>query len=248
MNACPDKELLLHALADNELDAKSALEIEAHVAGCAGCAAELAAIRDVKAALATKAVAYQAPPNLLARFDEALAEATAPPPRPRRVRSESWVLGGSITALAASLALFALMPTGASLQGQLVDAQIRSLQGTHLVDVVTSDRHVVKPWFNGKVDFAPPVVDLIGQGYPLVGGRLDHLAGHDVAAIVYRRRAHVINLFVWKGDGPAAPTLDRRDGYSLAHWSAGGLTYWAVSDVDSDDLMGFQREYVAATK
>jgi anti-sigma factor RsiW len=248
MSACPDKELLLHALVDNELDAKSALEIEAHVASCAGCAAELAAIREVKAALTATPVAYQAPASLLARFDEALAEATAPPPSPRRARSESWVLGGSITALAASLALFALMPSGASLQGQLVDAQIRSLQGTHLVDVVTSDRHVVKPWFNGKVDFAPPVVDLIGQGYPLVGGRLDHLSGRDVAAIVYRRRAHVINLFVWKGDGPPAPTLDRRDGYSLVHWSTGGLTYWAVSDVDSGDLLGFQREYAAATK
>jgi anti-sigma factor RsiW len=158
------------------------------------------------------------------------------------------VLSGAAGALAAGFAVFAFLPTGADLEGQLVDAQVRSLEVQHLVDVPTSDRHVVKPWFNGKIDFAPPVVDLIAQGYPLVGGRLDHLAGRDVAAIVYRRRAHVINLFVWKDGGPAAPTLAHREGYSLVHWGANGLSFWAVSDVDSPDLIGFQKDYAAATK
>jgi anti-sigma factor RsiW len=243
---CPDKELLLHALADGELDAKGALEVEAHVAGCPGCAAELAAIREVKAALAEVPVAYTAPPSLHARLAAALAE-DARPPRPRRSGIETWALGGSLAALAAGLALFALVPSGASLESQLVDAQARSLQAQHLVDVATSDRHTVKPWFNGKVDFAPPVVDLAAQGFPLVGGRLDHLAGHDAAAIVFRRRAHVINLFVWKGAGPAAPTLEHREGYSLVHWSRGGLVFWAVSDVDPADLLAFQKAYAAAT-
>jgi len=243
---CPDKELLLHALADGELDAKSALEVEAHVAGCQGCAAELAAIREVKQALAEAPVRYVAPASLYDRLDAALAD-EARPPRRRRGGIETWALGGSITALAAGLALFALVPTGASLESQLVDAQTRSLQAQHLVDVATSDRHTVKPWFNGKVDFAPPVVDLAPQGYPLVGGRLDHLAGHDAAAIVFRRRAHVINLFVWKGEGPTTPTLEHREGYSLVHWSRGGLTYWAVSDVDPPDLLAFQKAYAAAT-
>ena len=141
-----------------------------------------------------------------------------------------------------------LFRSGEGLESQLVDAQVRSLEVQHLVDVPTSDRHVVKPWFNGKIDFAPPVVDLIAQGFPLAGGRLDHLAGRDVAAIVYRRRAHVINLFVWNGAGPAAPTLSRREGYSLVHWGANGLTFWAVSDVDSADLLTFQKEYAAETK
>jgi anti-sigma factor RsiW len=248
MSACPDKELLLHALVDGELDAKSALELESHVTGCPGCAAELRAIREVKAALVAQPLSYAAPQSLLDRLDAAIAEEVAPPRLRRRVGAESWVLGGTIGALAASLALFALVPSGASLENQLVDAQTRSLQAQHLLDVPTSDRHTVKPWFNGKVDFAPPVADLVGQGYPLVGGRLDHLDGRDVAAVVYRRRAHVINLFVWKGDGPATPTLERRQGYALVHWGAGGLTFWAVSDVDPGDLLGFQRAYAEATR
>jgi len=248
MSACPDKELLLHALVDGELDARSALELEAHVAGCPGCAGELSAIREVKATLGAQRLGYAAPQSLLDRLDAAIAEEVAPPRHRQRVGAEGWVMGGTLGALAASLALFALVPSGASLESQLVDAQARSLQAQHLLDVPTSDRHTVKPWFNGKVDFAPPVADLAPQGYPLVGGRLDHLDGRDVAAIVYRRRAHVINLFVWKGAGPAAPTLERREGYALVHWGAAGLTFWAVSDVDPGDLMAFQRDYAAVAR
>lgn len=248
MSACPDKELLLHALVDGELDARSALELEAHVASCPGCAAELRGIREVKAALSSQGLGYTAPQSLLDRLDAAIAGETAPLRPRRRVGVESWVMGGSMAALAASLALFTLVPSGASLESQLIDAQTRSLEAQHLVDVPTSDRHTVKPWFNGKVDFAPPVADLAAQGYPLVGGRLDHLDGRDVAAIVYRRRAHVINLFVWKGAGPATPNLERREGYALVHWGSAGLTFWAVSDVDPGDLQGFQRAYAAATR
>jgi anti-sigma factor RsiW len=151
-------------------------------------------------------------------------------------------------AIAASLALFAFVPSGAGVESQLVDAQARSLEAQHLVDVQTPDRHTVKPWFNGKVDFAPPVVDLAPQGYPLVGGRLDRIDGRRAAALVFRRRAHVINLFIWPGDAPAAPTLDHRPGYSLVRWGHGGLVFWAVSDVDAADLSGFQQAFAAATK
>jgi anti-sigma factor RsiW len=247
MSACPDRELLLHALADGELDAGNVLALEAHVATCPGCAAELAAIREVKARLAETPAAWQAPASLLARFEAAMDEAAAPPPR-RRVGSETWVMSGAIGALAASLALLAFLPASPNLQGELIDAQARSLEAQHLVDVQTSDRHTVKPWFNGKVDFAPPVVDLAPQGYPLVGGRLDRIDGRRVAALVFHRRAHVINLFVWPGDAPAAPTLQHKEGYSLVRWGHGGLTFWAVSDVDSPDLLGFQKDFAAATK
>ena len=242
MSACPDKELLLHALVDGELDAGNVLALEAHIASCAGCAAELAAIREVKARLRAAPLGYVAPAGLLDRL-----EAAANPPR-RRLGAETWALGGGLTALAASLALFAFMPTGASLQGELIDAQARSLEAQHLVDVQTSDRHTVKPWFNGKVDFAPPVVDLAPQGYPLVGGRLDRVDGKRVAALVFRRRAHVINLFVWPGDAPAAPALARKQGYSLVRWGHGGLVFWAVSDIDPADLTGFQAAFASATR
>jgi len=249
MSACPDKELLLHALADGELDAGNVLALEAHIAGCAGCAAELAAIGEVKARLAAAPLAYQAPQAFLDRLDEALAEAEAPPPRRRRgIGPETWVMSGAVGALAASLALFAFIPQGEGLEGQLVDAQARSLEAQHLVDIPTSDRHVVKPWFNGKIDFAPPVIDLKDQGYPLVGGRLDRIDGRRVAALVFRHGPHTINLFIWPGDGPASPALEQKDGYNLVHWGAGGLTFWAISDVDASGLTGFQQAYAAATR
>ena len=248
MSACPDHELLLHALADGELDAGNVLAVEAHVATCAACAAELAAIREVKARLAAAAPGYAAPASLRARLDAALAEAEAPPPRQPRVRAETWVMSGAVTALAASLALFAFIPAGDSLERELIDAQARSLDAQHLVDVQTSDRHTVKPWFNGKVDFAPPVVDLAAQGYPLVGGRLDRIDGRRAAALVFRRRAHTINLFIWPGEASTAPILEKREGYSLVRWGAGGLVFWAVSDIDPADLSQFQQDFVAATK
>jgi len=247
MSACPDKELLLHALADGELDAGNVLALEAHVAGCPACATELAAIREVKRRLGAAPLGYTAPSGLLDRLDAAIDEAARPSPR-RGARPEAWVLGGGLGALAASLALLAFLPTGASVQSELIDAQARSLEAQHLVDVQTSDRHTVKPWFNGKVDFAPPVVDLAPQGYPLVGGRLDRVDGKRVAALVFRRRAHVINLFIWPGDAPAAPALSHKQGYSLVRWGRGGLVFWAVSDVDAGDLMGFQADFSAATR
>ena len=248
MSACPDKELLLHALADGELDAGNALALETHVATCAGCATELDAIREVKAQLRAAPLAYSAPRSLLDRLDAALAEAEAPPPRRRGVRAETWVLSGTGAAIAASLALMAIIPSGASLQLELVDAQARSLEAQHLVDVQTSDRHTVKPWFNGKIDFAPPVVDLAAQGYPLVGGRLDRVDGKRVAALVFHRQAHVINLFIWPGDAPSAPSLQQKNGYNLVRWGQGGLVFWAVSDCDAAALTGFQKEFAAATK
>jgi anti-sigma factor RsiW len=249
VSACADKELLLHALADGELDAGNAAELEAHVAACPACAAALAEIREVKARLAATPAAYRAPASLQARLDAALAEATAPAMTPRRSRlgAEIWVISGAIGALAAGLALVAFIPSGMSVEGQLIDAQARSLEAQHLVDVATSDRHTVKPWFNGKLDFAPPVVDLAPQGYPLVGGRLDRVDGRRAAALVFHRHAHTINLFIWPGAASEAPVLEHKEGYSLVRWARGGLVFWAVSDVDPPDLLAFQKAFVAAT-
>ena len=154
-------------------------------------------------------------------------------------------MSGSGAAVAASLALFLLLPAGPALETQLVDGHIRSLQAAHLVDIPTSDRHVVKPWFNGRIDFAPPVIELADQGFPLVGGRLDRVNGRSAAALVYRRRAHVINVFVWPGPAPATPITERREGYALIRWGQGGLTFWAVSDIDPADLQTFQKTFAA---
>jgi anti-sigma factor RsiW len=160
----------------------------------------------------------------------------------------AWAWAGSVTALAASLAfvLFVHVPRS-NITDELVAGHVRSLLASHLVDVVTSDRHVVKPWFAGKVDFAPPVLELTDQGFPLVGGRLDYIHGRVVAAVVYRRRQHIINVFVWPaGAGPALAGTARHDGYNVASWSQGGLDLWAVSDVDPADLQQLRAAFVTA--
>ncbi|MGA0599701.1 anti-sigma factor family protein [Caulobacter sp. KR2-114] len=264
MSACDDKLLLLNALADGELDAGHALDLEAHMKTCPGCSAAWAELAEVKAALRAPGLVDRAPEGLRGRVFAALeaeyaqaaadaAPATPAPtvlatPRRRRFAVETWIAGGSVTALAASLALFtAIGPVGGDLPMELVDGHVRSLQAQHLVDVETSDRHTVKPWFDGKIDFAPPVADLADAGYPLVGGRLDYVDQKTAAALVFRRRAHVINLFIWPGQAPAEPQLIRRKGYALVRWGRGGLVYWAVSDVDAPDLENFQKVYEART-
>ncbi len=252
MTACPDKLLLLNALADGELDAGHALELEAHMQTCPGCAREWERLTSIRTALGEASLAYAPPEGFRARALAALEaeEVSAAPPRPPRRRPawEAWMAGGGVTALAASFALVMVaVPASQSLPAELVAAQVRSLQAQHLVDVATSDRHTVKPWFNGKIDFAPPVVDLADQGFPLVGGRLDYVHERSAAALVYRRRAHVINLFIWPGAAPAQAQVVRREGYSLIRWSRDGLTYWAVSDVDTAELQAFQTLYAART-
>ncbi len=138
--------------------------------------------------------------------------------------------------------------TVAGLEDQLVASHVRSLLADHLTDVATSDRHTVKPWFNGRIDYAPPVPDLASDGYPLAGGRLDYAGNCVVAALVYRRRAHVINLFVLPHDRETATkTAARHDSYSVVHWTQSGLDFWAVSDIETGDLEAFHQAFARAT-
>ena len=253
MSACPDKQSLIHGLLDGELDAANAVECEAHLRACPGCAAEFRRLQALRARLAGADLTPRAPEALRARLDALIEAAARPQPpswRARAGRIAPWASSGAFAALAACLALVMLSPQvgSSALQDELVAGHVRSLLAAHLTDVATSNRHVVKPWFNGRIDFAPQVVDLADRGFPLAGGRLDYLHGRVVAALVYRRRQHVINLFVWPAEHGREPDLSaRKNGYSLERWTRAGLEYWAVSDIDASELHAFEQAFDAET-
>lgn len=263
MSLHPDKLPLIHGLVDGELDAANALAIETHLKSCSDCRAEMDRIQGVRDRLNAAPLRERAPDRLRARIDTMLeaeggkaaaaGRAISQPSTPRRgiaahMLSGRWASGALSGALAASLALVIAVPrlTQAGVEDQLVQSHVRSLLVGHVVDVQTSDRHVVKPWFNGKIDFAPPVPELADEGFPLVGGRLDYLEDREVAAIVYRRRLHTINLFVRPAKTLSTPIgfSDRRDGYNLVRWTDAGLEYWAVSDLESKELKLFHQLYM----
>ena len=248
MTACPDKALLLEALFDGELDAVHAAEMEAHMAGCADCRAAFADLGAMRMLLRAPGVRETAPTRLTASLASVLAPTGAAPANDdvvvsaaRRRAPRAAFAGALAVAACVVLAVFAgPVLQGGALQDELVAGHVRSLQASHLIDVATSDQHVVKPWFDGKLDFAPAVIDLAPQGFPIVGGRLDYIDHRAVAAVVYKRGRHLINLFIWP-DAKATPAGQHtRDGYTLRAWSQGGMTYWAVSDVNPNDLSQFE--------
>jgi anti-sigma factor RsiW len=242
MAACVDQELLLGGLMDGELDAANTALVEAHVARCDGCREELERLQAVRSLLQGEGVRHSAP--------EALAKGIAALPEfSPKAANENWVARwlapGVAGALAASLAMVALvtpMQQQSALDGQIISSHVRSLQPGHLTDVQTTNQHIVKPWFNGKIDFAPPVPELADQGFPLAGGRLDSVNGKTVAAVVYHRRLHTVNLFVWRGKALSSRT-SFDDGFALAEWNEDGLNFAAVSDIPAQELRQFEALY-----
>jgi anti-sigma factor RsiW len=247
---CEEARVLVHALADGELDAGHAREVEAHVAQCAACAAELAAAREMKQALRAQPLGFAVPASLRAGVDNAIPA----PARTANRRSllKGFVLGGVTSALAAASLTFVVLREGRDdrILGDAISAHLRSLQADHLTDVLSSNQHTVKPWFNGRIDPAPPVIDLTAQGFTLIGGRLDFIDGKPAAVIVYRRRVHVINLFVAQGLGPASstPTLSMVQGFNVLRWNENGLNLLAVSDLNREELEEFGAKFTAAAR
>ena len=257
---CAECEILLHALIDGELDAGHARDVEAHVAGCSACAAKLKWLRDMRQAMAAADLKQAAPAALHRRIEAALPSpeslVTAPSAwRQLRQPSRRSFFGGFAVGAAVSAALAACIvltvfraDQEARSAEEVVSAHIRSLQAGHLMDVATSDRHTVKPWFEGKADVAPPVIDLTAEGFTLLGGRLDYIDGEPVASVVYRRRQHVINLFVARRLGVERATVTNRtvQGYNVRHWSSAGLDFLAVCDLDPVELDEFVGKISAA--
>jgi anti-sigma factor RsiW len=239
--------LLVQAEFDGELDAAQAAALAAHRTQCPICQAVEADLTETRALMrdASHALFDQARQRLLRRLKPVL------PTHINRRKDwwRAWQTGGLGfglgAACTAALALLLLSPAEGVLTRQLVASHIRALQPGHLEDVISTDKHTVKPWFDGRLDFAPPVKDLAGRGFPLKGARLDYLDGRAVAALVYQRDKHVIDLYVWPSAGraDATPHITERQGYNLVHWRWNGMTLWAVSDVEARQLRDFAEDW-----
>ncbi|AQV93047.1 transcriptional regulator [Cupriavidus necator] len=261
---CNESCELLPACADDELGAAESLRLEQHLAQCAACTAELGRLRALRAAVREAATYHRASPALRARIAAALpaaaVPAAAPASRPRWLEWFAWRPAANAGLAALTVASMAFGLTSFMLQDspqdamarEIVTSHVRALIADHAIDVVSTDRHTVKPWFNGRLDYAPPVHDMAAEGFPLVGGRLDYLHGQRVAVLVYRRNQHPIDVFVLRGAGSrkAAPDFDStltRQGYQITHWQAGGMDYWAVTDASAADLQRFSQAWRVAS-
>jgi anti-sigma factor RsiW len=246
---CTETRQLLDAYLDNELDLRSTLEMEDHLARCSACGAEEKSLRALQLSAQANLTRYALPPELEARLRAAvpLSEAEAPPAPAARRPARRWRWAALAPAAAAAALLVVAGPrlwtprSEASVADAVVAAHVRSLLANHLTDVASSDQHTVKPWFQGKLDYSVTVTDWAAEGFPLVGGRLDYVEDTPAASLVYRRAQHVVNLFVWPSKQAGNEPVQRisRRGYNAYFWSKDGMHYWAVSDLNGTELQKF---------
>ena len=254
---CDDASERLHPYADGELDAITASEIERHLDSCEICSSSYNELKSLKGAIA--GLYYRAPIGLGRRVISTVSESASISAPDTAIRTHRWTSNAwRDVAIAASILLLLVaswlliinraQPGMDSVASEIIDNHIRSLMANHLMDVPSTDQHTVKPWFNGKVDFAPNVVDLSPDGFALVGGRLDYANGHPAAAMIYQRRQHYINLFEWPS---SKPDEDRKDlssrGYNLIYWRHAGMEYWAASDMNKNELSEFAADFFNAS-
>ena len=247
--SCERSGSLLQAYLDGELDVVRAADFERHLETCQDCTAISSASQSMSASLQRAQLYETAPIALRQKIRSAVAPAETAP-RSAPVPLWRWLAVAAALVLVTSVAWYAiprLSPTNPTTGGanataltatEVIDAHVRSLQPGHLTDVTSTDQHTVKPWFDGKLDFVPPVNDYTQDGFPLVGGRLDVLGGRNVAALVYGRRKHLVNVFVWPTKEPDTPIHGpgSKQGFQWVHWRHKGMEFCAVSDVNGDDL------------
>ena len=256
--SCQEVRGFVDAYVDKELDVITALQLERHVTECAGCRAICEQYQQLHHSVQAQIPYFKAPEHLEDKIRATLRPAEQNPPKAVKPfptnRRKDWFPrwgGWSIAAAVAVLCVFGALllqttrrsPGSQLVAEQVVSSHIRSLMANHLNDVISTDQHTVKPWFNGKLDFAPTVKDLSSKGFPLTGGRLDYLMDRSVAALVYKRRQHTINLFVWPSpEGDSSPVVINIKGYNLVHWTQSHMAYWAVSDLNAAELSDFARD------
>ena len=249
---CEQASFLIEPCADGELNATEILELEKHFLGCPACAAAVRSARELKKAIKQDALYFTAPTELRQRVKADLR---------LQVKAEPWwnfgggnwlayVATSAVTACLAVLLIVLVTHSSAQqrLTREVVSSHVRSLMADHALDVASTDQHTVKPWFAGKLDFSPPVKDLAPQGFPLVGGRLDYLNGRSVAALIFQRQKHFINLFIWPADAGASEpvALPTQQGFHLVRWNAEGMALWAVSDLNEKELLEFAHSFARA--
>jgi anti-sigma factor RsiW len=249
---CDDSRVYLLAYLDDELDVAESLRIQKHLAECGDCRQAQDEQLVLRSALRDPALYAHPSADFSKRIEAAVrlaAKEEARSQRPSwfewfRPGAFRWVPAAAVLAVVATIGVLLVMNRSRSSHDQLIASavlagHIRSLQAEHLIDVPSSDRHTVKPWFQGKLDFSPPVPDLSELGWNLIGGRLDYVDGQPVAVIVYRRKLHNINVFVWPNHGSADGRIKQEDaqGYQIFHWNGAEMTYWVVSDLNSAELL-----------
>ena len=256
---CTQTRSLLHGHVDNELDFASVIAVDEHLQSCVACKKIYDQHSALRSVVRQHTTYYTAPAAVADRIRAkigapARVPAKAVKPRQQWFLRGQWLqLGTAVAATAAVTWVTALQLNSPSqddaISEQVIAGYARSVLTGHATDVATFDQHTVKPWLSSKLDFSPPVTDLTTAGFPLVGGRLDYLDKRPVAALVYRRRQHLINVFVWpysKSEKPASMQNLSKRGYYLVHWADAGMTYWAISDAAPADLKTFAETYASA--
>jgi anti-sigma factor RsiW len=233
---CRETKNLLNAYVDGELDSAGSLGVEKHVQGCASCLTDVENLHALASAIENGGLRFTAPQRLKTNVQAALREANPAPTR----SIFNWRWGSAVAAavLIVVVSMQWLKPSQETLMNEIVSSHVRSMMANHITDVASSDRHTVKPWFSGKLDYSPPVKDLTDQGFRLLGGRLDYVDSRPVAALVYQRSQHLINLFVWPSNNTVTKQEDQltRQGYNLIHWTQSGMSYWLVSELNLAEL------------
>jgi anti-sigma factor RsiW len=245
----------LPLLPDRALPIWRRLRLARHVAGCPACAARVEELQHIRNAMRTQLPYHRAPPGLATRIVASLPRDALPEPARPWFRLPALAfagtgLGGALAGAALVLLVLGGPPgnLGEPVITAVIDDHVSSMMANHLTDVLTSDQHTVKPWLSAHVDVSPPVHELAPEGFPLVGGRVAYIDGHQAAVVVYRHAKHVINLFAWaspsRPDAPFQATSSQ--GFNVITWRAAGITYFAVSDLEADQLAEFAR--LAAAK